>query len=251
MNDLTDANLLDIWERGQSRGQPELGLIMLALACPGATLQALSAIQVGQRDALIFRLRGRIFGARIAGLSACPACGIENELTLDTSDILSGRDAQGGGLQAMTLSHLGYEVHFRLPCTHDLLDLAAQPSLEKAYLGLKERCIVKAFRLKKEIAAAELPEPVIEAMAEMMAEHDSVADVQMNISCSSCGQQWHQSFDIVLFFWKEIDAWALRTLRDVNDLAVAYGWSETEILSISPLRRQRYLEIVNSGRGGR
>jgi hypothetical protein len=252
MHDLTDAWLLDIWEQGHSRGLVELGLIMLAGACPDAKLQDLAAIPAGRRDAMILRLRERIFGPCIVGLSTCPACGTENELTFEISDILSAVDPQGEGRPGlMTLAHMGYEAKFRLPCTYDLLAATSQPSLERAYLALIDRCITNAFRNEKEIAVPDLPEQVIDAVAEMMAEQDPAADVQMKALCSSCGRQWHQSFDIIWFFWKEIESWAQRTLRDVNDLAAAYGWSESEILSISPLRRQRYLEMVNSGRGGR
>jgi len=40
--------------------------------------------------------------------------------------------------------------------------------------------------------------------------------------------------------------WAQRILADVNVLARAYGWSEREILSLSPTRRRHYLELVQS-----
>jgi hypothetical protein len=35
-------------------------------------------------------------------------------------------------------------------------------------------------------------------------------------------------------------------LREVHVLASANGWSEAEILALSPQRRQRYLEIVTA-----
>jgi hypothetical protein len=31
----------------------------------------------------------------------------------------------------------------------------------------------------------------------------------------------------------------------VHSLASAYGWSEAEIVRMSPMRRQRYLELVS------
>ena len=64
------------------------------------------------------------------------------------------------------------------------------------------------------------------------------------VSCASCAHAWRASFDIVAFFWSEIDAWAERVLRDVHRLAAAYGWSEREILGLSAWRRHRYLEMV-------
>jgi hypothetical protein len=51
-------------------------------------------------------------------------------------------------------------------------------------------------------------------------------------------------FDIVSFLWTEIAAEAKRLLREVHILASAYGWREADIFSLSPLRRQFYLEAV-------
>ena len=53
-------------------------------------------------------------------------------------------------------------------------------------------------------------------------------------------------FDIVSFFWTELEVWVARVLSDVHTLAQAYGWSEHDILSLSLTRRQCYLEIVGA-----
>jgi hypothetical protein len=91
-----------------------------------------------------------------------------------------------------------------------------------------------------------LPESVVSAMAEQMAQADAPADIQLALTCPVCGQHWQAIFDIVSFFWSEIDAWAYRTLRDVHCLAAAYGWREADILALSPWRRQFYLEMVQA-----
>ena len=52
--------------------------------------------------------------------------------------------------------------------------------------------------------------------------------------------------DIAGFFWAELDAWARRLLREIHTLARFYGWSEAEILALSPLRRRCYLEMVQA-----
>ena len=66
--------------------------------------------------------------------------------------------------------------------------------------------------------------------------------------CPECGHRWHATFDIVSFFWSEIDAWAYRTLHQVHRLASAYGWREADILAMSPWRRQFYLSLQNGSR---
>ncbi len=64
------------------------------------------------------------------------------------------------------------------------------------------------------------------------------------MECPTCDHAWDEIFDIVSFFWAELDAWAHRVLHDVHVLARAYAWSEAEILALPPLRRQYYLELV-------
>ena len=42
------------------------------------------------------------------------------------------------------------------------------------------------------------------------------------------------------------DAWAQRALSDVHLLATRYGWSEREVLALTPARRARYLAMVSA-----
>ena len=78
-----------------------------------------------------------------------------------------------------------------------------------------------------------------------MAQADPQADVQLALSCPACSHQWQSVFDIVSFFWSEMNAWAYRILREVHILASAYGWREADILAMSPYRRQLYLKMVS------
>lgn len=249
MNSLNAARLLNIWERGRNKGLVEQGLILLAEACPGASLKALAEIPIGRRDAAIFRLREKTFGPWIAGFSTCPVCDEQLELTIRVEDILY--EETGNSHQAMLLDFLDYEVHFSLPCSRDLFAAVATGSLDAAYHSLIENCIQTAYYQKQRTSAHDLPADVIQAMADEMVKVDPQADVQMKIICLSCGHQWQQTFDIIWFFWKEIDSWAHRILSEVDALARAYGWSEADILSLSPWRRQCYLEILSIEKAGK
>jgi hypothetical protein len=76
-----------------------------------------------------------------------------------------------------------------------------------------------------------------------MSDADPQADVELALACPSCGHQWPAAFDIASFLWKELHAWALRTLREVHTLARSYGWREDDVLALSGTRRQLYLEL--------
>jgi len=94
------------------------------------------------------------------------------------------------------------------------------------------------------VFAGDLPEDVVREVVERMAALDPQADTRINLSCPDCQYRWSEVFDVVSFFWTEIDAWARRLLRDVNVLARAYGWREHDILALSPMRRQLYLAMA-------
>jgi hypothetical protein len=85
---------------------------------------------------------------------------------------------------------------------------------------------------------------MLEAITAAMAEADPQAEVELSLRCLMCGNQWLAPFDVVSFLWREIDAWATHILREVHQLASAYGWSERDILALSPLRRRHYLELI-------
>jgi hypothetical protein len=91
----------------------------------------------------------------------------------------------------------------------------------------------------------QLPDNILNAVAEHMAAVDPQADVHLNLTCPGCEHSWSALFDILSFFWQEIEAWAYRTLNEVHTLASAYGWREWDVLTMSAWRRQLYLQMVS------
>jgi hypothetical protein len=227
--------MLSVWERGQARPPVERALALLAAACPGETLDDLAALPVGRRDARLMVLREWTFGPRIAGLASCPACGDRVEMSAGVADLLVPvEEPPPARLEIRVGEH---ELALRLPDSRDLAALAGSgdlPSLRRRLL----RCCLLAGDSES------LPDAVLAAAAEKLAEADPQADVRLSLACPACGHIWLAAFDIVAFFWREIDAWALRTLREIHTLALAYGWREPDVLALSPWRRRLYLQMV-------
>ena len=92
--------------------------------------------------------------------------------------------------------------------------------------------------------AAGLSEDVMEAIASRLAAADPLAEVLIDLSCLACRHQWQVLLDIERFLWTKISVLARRLLQEVHALASAYGWTEREILALSPARRQSYLEMA-------
>ncbi|MEK8172977.1 hypothetical protein NKH77_40185 [Streptomyces sp. M19] len=112
---------------------------------------------------------------------------------------------------------------------------------------LLARCTVSAVRdgsrVEPDALPALLPEPLRERLAEAAERADPAADLTLNIACPECGAATRAELDVAAYLWTELDAWARDLLLDVHLLATAYGWSEPEVLALSPLRRRYYLEL--------
>lgn len=243
MHPFSASKLLNVWERGRSRSPVQRALELLAAACPENSPDVLARTSVGQRDALLLKLREWTFGPWLIGLAICPACGERLELTFKVADVLMLPEADSDEIMKVEVS--GYEVHFRLPSSLDLSAAAGAENLESAYNLLLERSLMAAYHEGRQVPISQLPSSVIDAVTDRMEQSDPQANVQVDLSCLSCGHRWQATFDIVTFFWSEIDSWAHRILRDVHTLAHAYGWSEADILAMSQWRRQFYLEMVS------
>jgi hypothetical protein len=111
---------------------------------------------------------------------------------------------------------------------------------------LLRRCLLSVDDHGAALDADRLPHEVVTAVADRMAEADPQADTELRLRCEVCEHGWSALFDIPSFLWTELDAWARRALYDVHTLARAYGWTESDILRLSPRRRQHYLELALS-----
>ncbi len=238
------GELLDVWEAGFAQAPTERALALLAVACPETSRDALAALSIGQRDARLLTLRERLWGSQMAAVVVCPGCQERLELNLDAREMLSSSPGNQPG--EISLSIAEYKVVFRLPTSLDLLEQSGQRANGGHSAMLLDRCLLSAQHQDASVSSDKLPEDVVAAVVNRMAEADPLADIQLGLACPSCEHRWRAVFDIVSFIWTEIEVWAWRILSDVHTLARAYGWSERDILSVSPTRRQFYLEMVGA-----
>jgi hypothetical protein len=248
MQSLSATRLLDLWERGRALPPVEQAVLLLDAAHPDLSAADVAQLSIGRRDRLVLGLRARIFGRELSSYVPCPACGEGLEFALAVDDLASGPDEPVEatvGPQRDSLRVGDYEIHFRLPNSKDLVALTAGQHEGPARQALLERCTIEIRQNGERRTVSDLPPDVQAAIVERMAEADPLADVQMAFTCPACGHAWHATFDIVSYFWSEIDAWARRTLAQVHALASAYGWGESEVLSLSAWRREQYLELIH------
>jgi len=204
---LTQVDLLSMWERGEGQRASRRALALLD--------DGFASLPIGRRDAALLDLRVAWFGDAFTGVTGCPACGEEIELAFTAEEVRREAPELSG-------------TEFRLPTTEDLLAIEHLDDVESARRALLARCAPHADA----------------GTIARMAAHDPQADVQLDAECPACEHRWREPFDIVTFLWTELTVLARRLLGDVHTLASAYGWSERDILALSPARRNAYLEMV-------
>jgi len=248
MRALSAAELLHVWEHGLTQSLVQRALALLVVAGDDEQPDMVAQLSIGQRDTRLMTLREWAFGGRIDGIVTCPGCGERLEMTFEISDIRASPrlpdSGAGQAVESFGLSLGDYALLFRLPNSADLSAVVGASDVAVGYRKLFERCILSAQRNGTDLSAADLPDDVVAAATAGMAEADPQADVQIALTCPACTQPWQATFDILSYFWHEIDDWAQRILRDVHTLASAYGWREADILALSPRRRQLYLDMV-------
>ena len=258
MRPISASDLLEIWERGIDQAAPERALVILGALFPSASRQALAELTITQRDVALFQLRELTFGPRFKSLADCPACHEKLELAFDADDLRalgifpphgfalpdSGENRLPESAQPLRLA--GYRIRFRQPTSIDLMKASRLEDMEQARSLLLAACIVSATYKGKALAVNELPAKVTETVIEHIGQAAGRANLSIAATCPACGNGWEIIFDIVSYFWSEINAWAARIMREVHLLAATYGWREADILAMSAWRRQRYLELIGA-----
>jgi hypothetical protein len=243
MRTLSAAEILGVWERGQHQHPLDRAITLLAVTCPEKSREELIKLSMGQRDTLLFSLRQFSLGPKLETYAECPACGAALELNINTEEIL--QSAAGTGKTEWIESIGEYIIRYRLPDSADLAGCINVTVQDKPGLLLK-RCILSIARGGEEIDFTSLNEKVRSELNSRMAAIDPLSEVQIALTCIECGHHWTELLDIFSFFWIELGMQVTQLLSQVHTLARAYSWSEKEILSLSPWRRQYYLNMVTS-----
>lgn len=238
------------WEAGQQKHPVDRALLLLALALPAFSPALLSSLTIGQRNRALLLLRQKTLGASATCFARCPHCGEKVEFALDLpammpTDLEAFTDSGELSEHIHTLSIDAFSVSFRLPTSTDLASIIRAVDAREGSHLLIERCVVQAKQNDQPVTIANLPEEVLQALSEAVIEQDPLAEIECALVCPECQQSWTTLFDIVSFFWTELDALAKRLLRDVHVIASAYGWHESDILALSAARRQYYLELIH------
>jgi len=231
---LTDAGLLELWERGREAGPVARAMLLLGAARPDLGEDERLALPLPERDAALLELRIALRGPCLPGCVDCPHCGETLEFELDGEQL---RQAAATGPRDEFALPDG--LRFRLPNSGDLLAVAAAGGEADAALALLQRCCLDA-------PAGHAWSRATLAQVEDGMEAQAVSvELQLRLQCQACAHDWVARLDIAAWLWEESEQHVLTLLDEVDRLAAAYHWSERDILALSPARRRAYLQRCN------
>ncbi|GIH06869.1 hypothetical protein Rhe02_49360 [Rhizocola hellebori] len=187
----------------------------------------------GARQAALLQLYAASFGEKLDGVAGCPHCGTEVELNVPVAELVE-QMPQPLGPEPLEID--GEAVQWRLPGAEDLAASARCADPAQGAVLLLTRMVGSDGAQLSETARSEL--------ARRVAAADPFADITFELTCPQCAASWESPLDIGEFVWAALRSTARRLLGEVDELARAYGWSETQILALSQARRAYYLELV-------
>ena len=231
----SEADFLAIWEAAQGKQPWQRALIILRAACPETLEVELMDLPIGKRNKELAKLRCQWFGAPLQAWTACPNCDEKLELELDTT-VFTGNESDGDPAELVRSGNFA----FHLPTSASLARAANGSDSLRAAHSLAQSCLVPPGLLAS-WSEAELVE-----IGDKLAAADPFAETLMALHCPDCGVDWQVAFDMAAFLWEEIENRVRQIFVSVHTLAAAYGWTEREVLSLSPGRRAMYLELAQS-----
>jgi hypothetical protein len=233
MRTLTQVDTLALWESGRLLHSIDQGLLAVETAFPETCNESVADWPLGRRNRALAEMHCACFGPRLSGWTTCRECGEKLEFNVDARALAETREATANDVVAIG----GRD--FRLPTSRDLARIAQKDDAADAGRALLDMCLVAG---ETEVWS----DAEVDAVGESMAAADPLAEVRLDFTCPACGEVFDESLDLAIFLWSELEEQATRLLLEVHALARAYGWSEHEVLALSPVRRRLYLEMVGA-----
>lgn len=226
-----ERQVLELWEQtvGLDRWQRDDALLGREAPAPRG---------LGARNRALLALRNALFNRRWFLCSACPACATESEFAVDCVD-LADQLAEHPVEECTTIEWSGRTLTARAPTVDDLIAIAREADGAGAARALLARCLDGADDLAIDEQAIERLEGQLEAL-------DPAASIAFQVRCVACDHEWSSPLDVGEALSAELQRAAERTLTEIDALARAYGWSEAEVMQLSPVRRAAYLQLVEA-----
>ena len=230
---LSTDDILALHDAGAGLDELDRTLLAVSLRHSGSE----DRIPLGVRDRLLLDMHCVTFGPVIDAVASCPACAVQMDIPLDAAALVV-EPKPGASPQIMVDD---WNVLVRPLDTADLRRAAACQDQAAAARLLAHAAIVSASCGGRPVAADQLPPELKRAAEQAVLALDPMAETIVDVACPACGSVTPLALDIAAFLWSAIDQAASGLLDEVATLARCYGWSEGDVLAMSPHRRLHYL----------
>jgi hypothetical protein len=228
--DERESRILALWEGAVGLPRPRRG---------DALLRDCGAPRpLGERNRRLLALRGALFGRSWPLTSDCPGCAAACELSVDCAALTEALDMMAPPTDGARFDWNGQPIAVRAPTADDLSAIADGEDIAGAAAALLARCLPADFDLSQ-LAAEDLE--TLEGLIESL---DPAAAISFALECPACGHGWSAPVDVANAVWTELQRAAELTLTEVDALARAYGWTENQVIGLSPARRAAYLQLA-------
>jgi hypothetical protein len=210
-------------------------------------------LSMGDREALLLHIRRLTFGERMQCVLRCVGCEEPMDLELHVSDLLVPitRIPQQRYQELFSFGDVRFRVNYRIPTGADVEAVACSGNRvsEKMATELLVRCVESVEREDGHaeyaaVLAEDWPPAMMEQISGRLAEADAQAEIGLQLTCPVCGHEFSSFFDVTNYLVRELQTRERQLYQDVHQLALAYHWSESEILKMSPRKRKLYLDML-------
>ena len=170
--------------------------------------------------------------------STCPECGAEAEFGVDSA-VLAANLASAAPAGRQQFEWRGLTISARAPTVDDLHVAAKAGQPHDVARALLARCIEGAD-------LANCDDDAISELGDRLESLDPAATLQFDLTCPECAHVWPALVDVADAVWREVRGLAERLLLEVDALARVYGWTEQQVLELSPTRRAAYLQLADA-----
>lgn len=240
MRPLRGELLVEAWEAGFAKASLARALGLLAAADESRAWEELMTLSMAERDLELLRLRQASFGDLMKGSLPCGACGTRLEFGISVQRMIERFETLRRPAEA-TVAAGRFTFVMRPVNSRDLAAIVSETEPRRELLALCTSLIEPGGVVVQDAVVA-----CEERVTEQFNWLNEGAETRFSVPCMACGVSGQVDLDIARFLWTEVRHAALTILREVHELASAYGWAERAIFAMSAARRSAYLEMARA-----
>ena len=140
MLELTETELLDLWESGNHRHPLDRALLALKRTLPNASYESLANWPLGRRNQALTKFYSQCFGPRLRAWTVCGNCGERLEFEMDADLLAIGKISESDALDGPVIVN---GRAFRLPNSRDLALAANETDPSAGAVRIVESCLTE------------------------------------------------------------------------------------------------------------